>query len=258
MKVYTLKPEGFQRERRKAITRGIVWSVLLSAIAFIAGLFGLASENDQGASADGKVPVWPLLVFIAVCVPYGAFRGIRRSLRILREGWDSYELGLGDDFVLKKQANMPEIEIGRDEITRVQEASSKGIPNGLVIRTADRQCFISVPVALDGYDEVKYQLGHWHQLEALSTLKYLALQILVWLLIPAALLVIFVSRNEWLVLAVGIMLITFMGFAIVELRRSMNVDSRAKNLRFMILATIVLIVMVVLRVYALVAHLQRQ
>jgi len=49
-----------------------------------------------------------------------------------------------------------------------------------------------------------------------------------------------------------------MGFVVIELYRSKNIDPRAKNLRFMIGATIGLIVIVALRVYALVAHLQKQ
>jgi len=258
MKVYTLKPEVFQREKRKVVRRSIILSLLLLAAASVAGLLAVWSESKQADSADGFLPVWSTFVFIGVLVLYGAYRGMRRSLRILKDGWDSYELGLGDDFVLKKQANMPEVEIGRDEITGVQEATSKGAPNGLVIRTADRHLFISVPAALDGYDEVKAKLADWRPVEPLSTAKYRYLQILIWLLMPASFLVIFLSRNEWLVLGVGVILVTFMGFVVIELYRSKNIDPRAKNLRFMIGATIGLIVIVALRVYALVAHLQKQ
>jgi len=258
MKVYTLKPEVFQQEKRKVIRRSVIIFLLLLAAASVAGLLALWSGRDQADSADGFLPVWSAFVLIGVFALYGAYRGMRRSLRILKDGWDSYELGFGEDFVLKKQANMPEVEIGRDEIIRVQEATSKGTPNGLVIRTADRHRFISVPVALDGYEEVKGKLADWQPVEPLSTVKYRYLQILIWLFMPASFLVIFLSRNEWLVLGAGIILVTFMGFVIFELYRSRNIDPRAKNLRFMVVATIGLIVIVVLRVYALVGHLQKQ
>jgi hypothetical protein len=153
---------------------------------------------------------------------------------------------------------MPDVEIGRHESTKIHEAPPNGTPNGLVIRTAERQRFINIPVALDGYDEVKDQLGHWQQIEPLSTKKYLGLQTLIWLLVPAAYLVMFISRNAWLVLTVGILLIALMGFAVVELRRSMNVDSRVKNMKIMVFGFIVLIVIIVVRVYVLVAHVERQ
>ena len=255
MKVYTLRPEGFKREGRKAIIRGVIFYSLM--LAFMAGFLWYLS-GDQSPFAFKDVPVWPLCVFIAALILYTAVRAIRRALRILRDGWDSYELGLGEDFVLKKQVNMPEVEIGRDEVIRIQEARTNEAPDSLVIRSADSRRFIIVPTALDGYAEVKDQLGHWRQIEPLSTRKYVALQILLWMLVPAGYLVILMSQNLWLVLIVGILMMALVGWGMIELRRAMNVDSRVKNLRLVVFAIMVLTVITTVRVCVLVANLKRR
>ena len=65
--------------------------------------------------------------------------GSRRGYRILQERWLSFQIVLGPGFIIRKQSGIPDIEIGREQVSQIQEK-----PSGIFVRTAEKRKYIHV------------------------------------------------------------------------------------------------------------------
>ena len=212
-KIYCLKPEGFGRLERKLVLRGIVVGLVAVGTVFAIQL------------ATAKLSLLVMALALPIIV-FALASGIRRGLNMQRDGWSSYRLVLADDFVIKQQANMPDVEIGRGEIAKLIQTHA-----GIEIKTRDRLRVILVPASLDGYDEVTTTLQEWRDFEDESSRSrrrqwLLALVVLVE---GTAFAAVMISGKAIVVLPSGIFVITTMVWGYLELKRSPNVDARLKK-----------------------------
>lgn len=209
-KIYSLKPEGFEPLKRKLILRGIGVGLLASGTVFAIQLL------------TGKLSL-PVLALALPIIVFALVRGIRRGLNMQRDGWSSYRLVVADDFVIKQQANMPDVEIELGEIAKLIQTHA-----GIEIKTRDRLRVILVSSSLDGYDEVTTTLRQWRDFEDESsrTRQQQLLLALVVLCECAALAAVMISQEAIIVLPSGIFVIATMVWGYLELKRSPNVDAR--------------------------------
>src|SRR5499426_138789 len=142
MKIYVLSPQSIERAKRKALIQGLVSVGLGVALAL------LTPVGASLMSVETSVIAGPIILV-------SLFIGIRRGLKILDENLKSYQLLVSSDSVVKRQGRAPDVEIHREQITRVEEKPG----TGLFIRTADKKSFINVPEGLEGMDELKETLS---------------------------------------------------------------------------------------------------
>jgi hypothetical protein len=213
MKIYVLSPQSIERAKRKALIRGIV----VSGFALALVLVGPASV-DLLSWEPFVIAVPVMLISLTI--------GMRRGLKVLDENLTSYQLLIGSDSILKRQSRFPEIEIHREQITKIEERSG----TGLFIRTADKKLFINVPEGIEGRDELKETLSKWLPPDSITSTKERET-----LLVSAALLsfglafaILWLSKKLALVIAAGIFLIVYTIWGSVYLLRRPDIDARAK------------------------------
>jgi hypothetical protein len=150
---FTLPPEAFDAERTRLL-RGFYAAFLLVLVA--AALLALRNVDFN---STGARMLWSIKV-ITVCVAFSlsvGFWGIFRSLRLRRREWETYELLLGDDCIIRKQFDRPDLQLGRADIVQVQETAGRG----LMINSGETGRYIFVPASLHGYAELKSELARW-------------------------------------------------------------------------------------------------
>lgn len=102
----------------------------------------------------GLAPLW----LIGLMIPFLSlifYFSIRRGLKMLEENWASYQLLVGADSIVRKQVRLLDLEIHKDQITRLQETTG----TGLVIRTQEKGLSILIPATIEGYDELRDRLS---------------------------------------------------------------------------------------------------
>ena len=153
MNTFRLRPEGFRYAHQRLLARRIPVSLLgLSVPLYLAWHF--------------DAPVRLLVILAPILVLFVGF-GLFVMTVLQRIAWSSYELSLTPDSIRRKQALAPDVEIRLDEVTHLREQRGEG----MVVNTADSRKSIIVPASLDGYEEVKAQLGEWRMLEQTSKVK---------------------------------------------------------------------------------------
>jgi hypothetical protein len=213
MKIYVLSPQSIDREKRKALTRG---SILMAfALALPLGVL-----TATGLLSGGTLVIATPIILVSLII------GMRRGRKILDENLTSYQLLVGPDSVVKRQASIPDIEIHREQITKIEEKPG----TGLFIRTGDKKSFINVPEGLEGVDELKETLSKWLQPDSIISSKERGqlLQAVALLSFGLAFAVLWLSTSLSLVIGAGIFLIVFFIWGSVHLRGRKDIDARAK------------------------------
>jgi hypothetical protein len=213
MKIYVLSPQSIERAKRKAMIRGVVLGVFALALGLVA------------PAAAGLLSWEPLVIAIPIILVSFIF-GMRRGWKILEENLTSYQLLVGPDSVVKRQAKFPDVELHREQITNVEKKSE----TGLIIRTADKQLFINVPEGLEEVDELKETLSKWLPPDSITSSKNREPLLIVVALLSfgLAFATMWLSKNLSLVIAAGIFLIVYTVWASVLLLRRRDIDARVK------------------------------
>ncbi len=221
MKIYVLSPQSIERAKRKALIQGLV------TLGFCVPLGLLA---PVGA---GLMSVVEAIVIAGPIILVTVFVGIRRGFKILDENLKSYQLLVSSDSVVKRQGRLPDVEIHREQITRVEEKPG----TGLYIRTADKKSFINVPEGLEGMDELKETLSKWRPPDSIISSKERGTLLLVVALLSYSLAfaILWLSTNLALVIAAGIFLIVYTVWGSVALHRRRDIDARLKIKPWLIL-----------------------
>ena len=220
MKIYVLSPQSIERAKRRALIQGLVSLGLCVPLT-------LLTPAGAGLMSVGTIVIAGPIILVSL------FIGIRRGLKILDENLKSYQLLVSSDSVVKRQGRLPDVEIHRERITRVEEKPG----TGLYKRTADKKSFINVPEGLEGMDELKETLSKWRPPDSIISSKergplLLAVALLSFGLAFATL---WLSTNLALVMAAGIFLIVYTVWGSVALSRRQDVDARLKIKPWLIL-----------------------
>jgi hypothetical protein len=220
VKIYVLSPKSIERAKRKAIIRSLIFCGFSLSLASVAPV------------ATGLMPVGDLAIAIPIMlVPLVI--GFKRGFKILDENLESYQLLVNSDSVVKMQRRLPDIEIHRGQITRVEEKPG----TGLFIRTVDKKSFINVPEGLEGMDELKETLLAWRPSDSIISSKERGplLTAVALLSFGLAFATLWLSANLALVIAAGTFLIVYTIWGSVALHRRRDIDARAKIKPWLIL-----------------------
>jgi hypothetical protein len=133
----------YRRDSWPAFRNRTLLGMLIGIPAFAVGAYVVHPRHFEW---------WYALVAL---IPFllGTFRGLRR----VREQWESFEISLDGDCVVRRQANTPEIRLCRSEVVSVTESPSKG----LAIRGASRYQLVGASKHLEGYEELATVLREW-------------------------------------------------------------------------------------------------
>jgi hypothetical protein len=153
VKTYRLIPEAFEQERVR-LARGFYAAYFISLFAALILVAGRNMNFKPGTSLLVTILGFTLAVVFTICV---AFWAMFRSLRLRRQEWQSYQLDLDGERLTRRTTGGKDVVISRSEITGFDETAGRGF----FVKTRDMHRFIYVPSAVEGYEELKRELGMW-------------------------------------------------------------------------------------------------
>ncbi len=158
-KIFKIRPEAFQRSMRNRIITivliSIALAVIYSLIVLSAAPIGLAQLSDSHFWAVFLSVTWQTLLIIGIVAGIMIF-AVQASAKSARAVWDSFEIEVGDDYLVRRQLNLAETRLERDQIDHLKERG-----NMLIVYAANKSRQLPIPKSLDGYSEVKDILLSW-------------------------------------------------------------------------------------------------
>lgn len=221
MAEYRLKPEGFEAVKKRVVVR--IVATLLLAVGIVSFFSYPKIEPVMAA------------VCIAMMILVGAHT-IRETIHRERVKWYSYCLAIDGDSIVRRVDGLPAARIERDKIVKIEEAT-----NGLILRTAEPQLFITVPSALESYGDVRaFLTGDIPAVPASSKARWATYAIVA--VIFAAMYFGFTSTHRSIRIATVFAGCGFGLWCFISMQRDPNLDKNAKTASWVFLAIILSIV----------------
>jgi hypothetical protein len=222
VRTYRLDPEGFIAARNKLLRQRIVLyaGILLFILLVLYKSFG---QHWRGASFGSVLPV-----LLSILIIFGALvAGVRKGIRQNLESWNSFELLIGRDFLVRRIEGLPELEIQKHEVTAIKETTA-----GLRVETTQRDRAIGIASSLVDYADAKARLSRWlvpvqERQRWMSPARWSSL---VGLLVVVLFACIFYSDTSWIIVAAGVPLFTGLCACIWLIRRNVQISAQTKRL----------------------------
>src|SRR5258708_28075407 len=117
---YRLATEGFHVVRKKLLgQRAIIFTGIIVFTMIIT--FRQLDMDWQRVSFVSLAPYFILTMLLIGALATGLLKGMKQN----REAWNTYELIIGEDFLIRRIKNFPELEIRRDDVTPIQERPAR-------------------------------------------------------------------------------------------------------------------------------------
>jgi hypothetical protein len=146
---YRLLPAALPIEEKRIRSFHIptlVLVVALSTVVFVA--LGIR----QGATPKSMIPYGSIM---AAYIAYLAVWSPRRVRRRLIRCWETYDLEIGHDYLLRRQADIPDLRLQFDEVQAVERVQGRYLR--VIGQTKGRA--ISIPESIDHFDQVLETIG---------------------------------------------------------------------------------------------------
>lgn len=219
VRTYHLSPEGYTAARNKVLRLSLVVlaGAILFALVLVYKMFGQTWHRDSLPAVVGV-----LIVFGALAL------GLRKGIKRNQESWDSFELVAGEDFVLRRKRDFPDLEIQRHEVIRIRESAY-----GLYVETKLKDRAIGIPRALTDYEDARERLSRWMPLAHVPPHGWTALTRWMWM--PPVITMIlfalfFMTATNWVIFATGVPLLIGLSVSIWLIRRSVQTSAHMKRL----------------------------
>jgi hypothetical protein len=225
VKTYRLGPESLREVERNSRWLQALMLLVVVAISFFTQFKGGVPDWVHGEVSS----VWlPLLTTTILCGVL--YFSMQRGMRKQQEIWRSFELQVGEDFVLRRMINLKEIEIHRDEVAAICRT-----PTGLMIRSKEKGVSISVPKTLLEFEEVCGRLNAWRPIEeapATFFAKNRQAAVLMIVVLELVLLMVFLfsRQSRWLVLSGLPLFVGLVGCSILLLKSKQLTAERKRFL----------------------------
>jgi hypothetical protein len=144
MQTFCFKRDSWPSFRNQVLLR----TSILGILAVGTGLFVAG-----GDSMDEPV-LWISLIVVGGAISVGLYRGIQRQ----RLFWQSFEIVLTGDEIVRRQANTPEVKIHRSEVRQICEVPGKSI----AIYGPNRFQIIAAPAWIESYQDLVDLLRAWN------------------------------------------------------------------------------------------------
>jgi hypothetical protein len=140
---YRLLPAGLEAAQRIALQRYLIPQIAVVSVFLIASfVIGMRRAGFGMIVATG--------VFIALLLAYTFVVSPRRVRRRLDKCWESYRLTIGDDYLLRQQADTPDVRLPFAEISRVERLPGRY----LKVIGSGRYQVIAIPESIENFSDV--------------------------------------------------------------------------------------------------------
>ncbi|MGB8648989.1 MAG: hypothetical protein WCF84_27380 [Anaerolineae bacterium] len=134
------------------IAAALLVGFIFSALGTIPGDIAAAQPTKLPGVIIADLLVFGSLISFMGLLVFFSLRALKQREQIL----GSIQIELGEDYIVRRRINAPEIRIARNEIKELTE-----IGTDLWISTRDKYRCLNVPKSLEGYDQVAHVLKIW-------------------------------------------------------------------------------------------------
>lgn len=231
MHTHKLRPDGFRLIKNNLLKKFLGTSLALCFLAPVAAIWGLGMRPFNTLVL--------VVVLILICL-----LNYFRSLRTQKEDVASYELTLTEDVIIRKQAELPEVEIRREQVTGIHET----IGAGLLVTTKDCYKYIFIPAILESYDDVKDQLRYWKPIEMIPVRRSPFVIILPACAVSAAFMSTILAKSMLVYIVSGVALNLFLAFNLYQLHRKKDIEQRTKRKKMVLYLLVFSLSILILRI----------
>jgi len=219
---YRLASSALPAEQRRVLRS---WNIRIIV------LIGIVAEIANALlSWRGGKSIATTAVFIACLVAYSVFSTVRYLRRFLADYWQTYDLEIGSDYLLRRQARVPDLCLHFGEITKAERLPGRYVH----VIGANKRQFIEVYEALENFDDVLRVVSSIRPITALGTQwPKQSLYGGLWL---AAFLMMLWSRSPVLVATLAGALLAIAVYMFVRSRRDPNMPRENRRLAWLWLA----------------------
>jgi len=146
---YRLLPDALPAEEKRIRSSYVPSLVLVLAISSIVVIF-LGTRN--GATPKSTIG---FCLFMVTYLAYLAFWAPRKMKRRLAQCWNTYELEMGQDYLLRRQADLPDLRLKFDDVQAVEHVPGRYLR---VIGKLKSQV-ISIPEGIEHFEQVREALS---------------------------------------------------------------------------------------------------
>jgi hypothetical protein len=215
---YRLKTDRLSAAERRIRKVALIPQLTIIVIVLVvsAVLAAHYAENTRNALTFG--------LFVAVFLTYIAFASPRRMHRRLTKCWETYVLEIGPDYLLRRQADTPDVRIAFSEVQRVEPSS------GVSLRVIGVNKFqmIGIPEGIEHFDEVMVTItalapvtaprsNRALRINALTGFGFAGYMVMLW------------SRSPWVVVPLAAALSALLIWVVVFMQRSPNVARQSRR-----------------------------
>ena len=138
-----------ERRIRSSYMPTLVLVLALSTVVFIA--LGIIKGATSKLMIQYGLIMVAYMAYVAVWYP-------RRMKRRLVKCWETYELEIGRDYLLRRQADLPDLRLQFDEVQAVEHVQGRALR---VIGTTKSRV-IAIPEGIDHFDQVLETVSSLH------------------------------------------------------------------------------------------------
>lgn len=234
---YRLLPESLPAAEQRVRDRHLIPYVAIVATCFLISTFLAFRKTVDLAS------ILPLAVIAGLILTYLFFVIPRRTRKVLARCWNSYTLEIGPDYLLRQQADTPDVRLPFSEIKRIERRPGDYVR---VVGTKKLHV-IGIPHGIEHFDEIWQTLAGLAPVTEHASDHFLGRH-LITVVAGAGFLGMFWSTSPRIVLPIAAALVGILVWGMVFLRRSPNASRQSRRAIWLYVWLIFLVGMKVLSV----------
>ncbi|RKR84752.1 hypothetical protein BDD43_5004 [Mucilaginibacter gracilis] len=228
---FNVIPGSFNTIRKTILVRAIPLLLIMA----VTGIF-----ITTATTTTTEVNIWPYLIpFMCLMLSFGLFRGIKKQ-RLL---FESYELTIDNDTLVRKQFNTATIAMPVKEVNQIV----KSVNGSFIIKGKSSNSNIIVPAQIDNYAQLETTLNRIKPVTVKQTTNFFAKYAgYAGAAISAVLMIcVYTVNNKIVVGTAGLLLVALMAWSFYKIRASKNTDAKTKRSSLYIVIALIAIIVIV-------------
>jgi hypothetical protein len=184
---------------------------------------------------------WNFYAFIIIPIfLFSAILGFYRGGKRIRESFTSFELTIDDEKISRAFKDLPTITIYKNDVRKITDYSN----GSLAIETGHRAHKIIIPKYIQEKEEILRSLANFGQIKKKKRNTGILIFYYMIFALGLALFVLFLASKDRIVaVSLGPILVAGLLWLIIGIRKSNNLDNKAKKIVFIFIPLIILIVL---------------